>query len=260
MRGLVTAEFERVMARKSTRIMFGIMVLFPIVTFLLYQVRWGIYTTKINGITYPLNRLNFSVHDLYEWNVLVTFILLPLLYTESLSAETATGAYRLVLLRHHKVWKLLIAKWVSLAVVYALMLLSTFVMKSLIGFIFLPKASVTSYYHIAEKMGVFDSIQYNLNFYMIIYFIHSSLLSLVSCVGVIGKKPIITFIASVSLLVCSLYLFKPLQKIIFATNQLAYYILGGDYDISKLFYGVPIIMLLFLFSLWSWNHDIGKHV
>ncbi|CCF16826.1 hypothetical protein BLGI_4795 [Brevibacillus laterosporus GI-9] len=40
--------------------MFGIMMFFPILTFLLYQVRWGLYSTKINGITYHLDGLNFS--------------------------------------------------------------------------------------------------------------------------------------------------------------------------------------------------------
>lgn len=254
---LIIAELERIFQKKSTKVLFLVAFSFPILTFLFYQLRWHFYTDIVNGIKFPLNSFNYSVYNLMEYNFLLVFILLPLLLTESLSSEIDSGAFRFVLIRPIKKWKLLVAKWISLSFVYALLLLCTFATKLIIGFGFLPKVQYTKYYNLKDSFGFLDSMVYNIKYYMLIFVLHIILLWIVTFISIIIKKPILSYIGSIGIIVGCAYLYEPVSRVFMQTTDYAYSILGNDYNIARLFYLVPVMIVLSMLSLWRWNREIG---
>src|SRR5690349_2905338 len=119
MKKLIFAEYERILARKSTKMLFLIGMISQILNFLLDQKHWHLNTYILKeGVEIPLNSLNYSVTQLTDFNVLLIFIILPLYFSECLSSEIDTGAYKMVLLRPIKKWKLQVAKWIALGGTY----------------------------------------------------------------------------------------------------------------------------------------------
>ncbi|WDV45759.1 hypothetical protein PV797_20040 [Clostridiaceae bacterium M8S5] len=124
----------------------------------------------------------------------------------------------------------------------------------------MPKVQSANYFFINEKLGCLDSIIYNVKYYLILLVIHLSLLGIISLINVVIKKPILAVLGSISFMIVSGYLVKPLSDMFFQATDVAYYILGGIYSFSN-------ILLLFLFnlyclviSLFIWNNRIGEIV
>ncbi|MGE6551628.1 hypothetical protein ACQKFK_22230 [Bacillus mycoides] len=261
MKKLISAEIQRIFARKSTIVLFLISILYPLIFFYLSQLRWKFDSYVVNGIKLPLNNLNFPVGQILTYHILLIIIILPLFYSESLSSEVDSGAYKMILLRPFKKWKTLVSKWISLIIVYAGMLLLTYLTNTLIGYIFMPKVEQANYYNIEEPMGLFASSIYNLKFYFIIFIVHIALLSVVSFISVILKKPLLTFMGSIAFIVASIYLFDSIKNILFHTPDIVFSILGGTYNFDYTFVIFILIMPLFFgTSLFIWNKRIGSMV
>ncbi|MFD3158777.1 hypothetical protein ACFIJ5_18360 (plasmid) [Haloimpatiens sp. FM7330] len=261
MKELIWAECERILNKKSTKILFMITIVFQIFVFLIYQKRWHVdnYVLK-KGLEISLNSLNYSVTQLTDFNAVLIFIILPLYFTECLSLEIDTGAYKMILLRPIKKWKLLVAKWIALASIYAAILCCVYLTKTLIGYIFMPRVESTNYFIINSKLGLFDSTIYNIKYYLIILVIHLSLLGITSFISVIVKKPILTFLGSIAFMIAALYLFKPMIDIFFKTATIGHYILAGSYNLNNIYTFFLFSLCCLGASLFIWNKRIGKMV
>lgn len=257
MQRLILSEIERIYSRKSTKVLFIISVLFPIISYSLFQLRWNFTTYIVDGIKIPINSLNYPITQVNEYNALLVFILLPLFFSESLSSEIDSGAYKMILLRPLKKWKLIVSKWISLATVYIVIILCTYLTNVLIGYLFMPKVESTIYYNIDKNLNLLDSTIYNLKCYLIMFGIHIALLAAISLLSVIVQKPILTFLGSITLLVSGIYLFTPVKIIFFQTSDIAFSILGGAFELHYVFIFLLGILLFFSLSLWIWNKKIG---
>lgn len=257
MQRLILSEIERIYSRKSTKVLFIISVLFPIFSYFLFQLRWNYTTYIVDGIKFSINSLNYPITQMSEYNALLIFILLPLFISESLSSEIDSGAYKMILLRPLKKWKLIVSKWISLATVYIGILLCTYLTNVLIGYLFMPKVESTIYYNIDKNLNLLDSTIYNLKFYLIMFGIHIALLAAISLLSVIVQKPILTFLGSIALLVSGIYLFTPVKIIFFQTSDIAFSILGGAFELHYVLIFLLVISLFFSVSLWIWNKKIG---
>ncbi|WP_242218609.1 ABC transporter permease [Bacillus cereus group sp. BfR-BA-01380] len=257
MRRLILSEIERIYSRKSTKVLFVISVLFPIFSYLLFQLRWNYTTYTVDGIKFSINSLNYPITQMSEYNALLIFILLPLFFSESLSSEIDSGAYKMILLRPLKKWKLIVSKWISLATVYTGILLCTYLTNVLIGYLLMPKVEYTVYYNIDKHLNLLDSTIYNLKCYLIMFGIHIALLAAISLLSVIVQKPILTFLGSIALLISGIYLFEPVKIIFFQTSDIAFSILGGAFELHYVLIFLLVILLFFSLSLWIWNKRIG---
>lgn len=257
---IINSEFQRMYSKKSTKIIYLITILFPILIFYFFQQRWDTDSYTVNGVQYSLNNLNYPVTQLLEYNALFIFIILPLFFSESFSSEIDSGGYKMILLRPFKKWKFLIGKWIVLILTYISMLFSVFLINSLIGYLFLPNVEYTSYYNINENLYLFDSIFYNLKFYSIILIVHLSILPIISFLSIVFKKTLLSFFGSIALLIGSIYISVPLQNILFHMPDVAYSILGGTYGFINILVFISVICLLFSVSIWIWNKRIGSIV
>ncbi|KPN94673.1 hypothetical protein AO843_22505 [Lysinibacillus sp. ZYM-1] len=257
---IIKSEFGRMFYKKSTKIIYAITILFPILIFYFFQQRWGNDYYTVDGVQYSLNNLNYPVTQMLEFNALFIFIILPLFFSESLSSEIDSGGYKMILLRPFKKWKLLIGKWIALMLTYMSMLLFVFLINSLIGYLFMPNVEYTSYYNINENLYLFDSIFYNLKFYSIIFIVHLSILPIISLLSILFKKTFLSFFGSIALLVGGIYISVPLQNILFNTPDVAYSIIGGTYELINMLIFIFVTFLIFGVSLWMWNKRIGSIV
>lgn len=261
MGGLILAEYERIFQRKSTKILFGISILFQIFNFMLLQVHWKNSTVILKrGVELPLDNLNYAVMQLLDFNVILIFIILPLYFSECLSLELDTGAYKMIVLRPIKKWKLLVSKWIAIASTYALTLLCVYLTKTLIGYMFMPKVKSTKYFILNSSVGIGGSIIYNLKYYLIIFLIHLSLLGITSLISTVVKKTILTFLGSITFILISIYLFKPMFDIFFKTTEIVYYILAGSYNLNNIYIVLLITLCCLGMSLFIWNKRIGKMI
>lgn len=255
---IILSEFGRIFSKKSTKIIFLITGLFPVLIFYFFQQRWGIDYYIVNGVNYSLNNLNYPVTQMLEYNFLFLFIILPLFFSESLSSEIDSGGYKMILLRPFKKWKLLVGKWIVLMLTYFSMLLCVFLINFLIGNLFLPHVKFTSYYNINENLNPFDSMVYNLKFYLIILIVHLAVLSIISFLSIAFKKTIIAFFGSITLMIGGMYISQPLQNILFNTPDVAYSILGGTYELLNMLIFILVTFSIFGVALWMWNKRIGS--
>lgn len=256
---LILAECERMIQRRITKIFFVILIVFQIFNFILFQVHWE-YSTSIigRGLEVPLDNLNYSAMQLIDFNIILIFIILPLYFSESFSLEVSTGAYKMVLLRLIKKWKMLLSKWVSVALIYGATLLSVCLIKTLIGHIFMPKVEYTKYFMMDSPMGIGESIIYNFKYYLVIFLIHLSLMGISSLISTIVKNPILTYFGTITFIIIAMYLYNPVFEIFFRTTNSAYYILAGVYSMKSLYIVGILASFSFLVSIYIWQKEIGK--
>lgn len=259
MKKLVLAEYERIWARKSTKILLAVVIIFQVLNFLLYQKYWhlDIYTIK-KGIDIKLNNLNYPVTQLLDFNSVLIFIILPLYFSECLSLEIDSGAYKMIVLRPVSRWKLLVSKWLALASTYTIVLSFVYITRSIIGNLFMPKVDMTNYFVNTLNFNKFDSVIYNIKYYLIILLIHLSLIGVISVIGFIVKKPLLTFLGSIAFIITSIYAFDPMTDIFFKTTDIGFFILAGEYNLKNVFFYLLFALFCFIVSLFIWNKRINK--
>ncbi|MBU3183379.1 hypothetical protein [Clostridium estertheticum] len=254
---LIIAELERSVERKGTRILFMVTAVLPIVIYYIvqYQVRCG----GNNGID-ALDCLNYPVYFVDEFNILLVVIIGPLFFNECLTLEVDSGAYKLIAIRPFKKWKLIVSKWISSALLYLCMLFSVLLIKTILGFLFMPKVSYTSYFNISGRFDLFNALLYNIKYYFIIFMIHITILGITSLISVIVKKTLVTFMTTSGVIMGAFYFSKAFSNIIFRISSYISHVLGGNYNFSTILYIITIDFILFGTSLYIWDKNIGSSV
>ncbi|WP_025026697.1 ABC transporter permease [Caldalkalibacillus mannanilyticus] len=257
---LIFSEIERTISKKSTKVLFFISFFYPVVILLFFSAEMGTESYTVNGTVIPINSLNYPVTQMLELNALFVFVLLPLFFSESISSEIHSGAYRMLLIRPYKKWKMLISKWVSLSVIYGSMLFISFLTNSVIGHLFMPYAKETMYFNIDGKLNLFHSVLYNLKFYLILFCVYQAILALITLISILVRNHILTFMGSIALLVSCGYLFEPILKVFVYTPDIAFFILGNHGHVPNVLFFIFIVLFLFYISMQIYTKKIGEIV
>ncbi|MDR6226906.1 ABC transporter permease [Desmospora profundinema] len=251
MNNLVVSEWERIWARKKTR---WIAVLFPVlalsVAWFVSQFGIGFYTLDE---TTSLHTLNFPLFLMRELSLLLVFIFVPMLMVDSFNGETASGAYRLVLLRPQKRGSLLLAKWITQCGWILTLLLIAYGAGSVYGWLTLPAVNQTTFYFEGgDSYGVGEAFFYHAAFFGVLFLVLLTLMGLCTLIGVWSPNPVVAFISYIVVLVGSLYVSDQSVIYLFPAQETFRLLAHQAWEEILVWVGMPGVMLYAL-GWWSWR-------
>ncbi|PFK37788.1 ABC transporter permease [Bacillus cereus] len=248
MRYILKSEFERIFERKKTKILmiiFGLLLVLNSVW--VHQFGVAIYDSK--GIEVVLSNLNFSVAVAREWYFPLFLLIFPILFIDSFNSEISLGAYRLIMIRPVSRGKLLVAKWMTQVSIISLFLSFAFVISYSYGMLFVQHAEQTVFLNKQVTYDAGAAFLYTIKYYLILWFIASSLLMLTSFVSLWFPSSIITYFVTIGLIVAGLYVndgvgyfligSKVILRVLSGENPTFYIINGtilGGFALASIFY------------------------
>lgn len=230
MKRLIASEFQRIIGSRRTQLLllFYILMIIAGCAFRLVSP-YGSY----DGIHYNvnLNRLNFSPFAFYEIRLELLYIILPVLFIDSINYEQSIGAFRMYMIRPYKKHEFIISKWIALSLTTFIFIIIGFMISTIFGYLFMPKASIVKFYAISHDFGAVQAFLYTLKFFIIQFIICLCVLALASAVGMIINNSIISILAVIALLV-GLGFRTKLFDFLFYTTKYGFYILSGTAPMS----------------------------
>lgn len=204
MRYILKSEFERMFERKKTKVL---MVIFGLLLVLnsIWVHNFGVAIYDSKGGEALLSNLNFSVAVAREWYFPLFLLIFPILFIDSFNSEISSGAYRLIMIRPVSRWKLLFAKWITQVSIISLFLSFAFVISYSYGTFFVKHAEQTMFLNMKITYGAGAAFLYTIKYYLILWFIASSLLMLTSFVSLWFHNSVITYFVTIGLIVAALY-------------------------------------------------------
>ncbi|KEK25274.1 ABC transporter permease [Bacillus gaemokensis] len=204
MRQILVSEFERMFERKKTKVL---MIIFGLLLILnsLWVHKFGAAIYDSKGTEAILSNLNFSVAVTREWYFPLFLLIFPILFIDSFNSEISSGAYRLIMIRPVSRWKLLFVKWITQVMMISLFLLVAFVISYGYGSFFVKHAEQTVFLNKQVTYGAGAALLYTVKYYLILWFIASSLLMLTSFVSLWFQNSVITYFVTIGLIVAGLY-------------------------------------------------------
>lgn len=252
MKQLIWSEWERVWARKKTKIW---LVLYPILVVLsiLFMKTFGRgigFYDPLHAV--PINSLNFAPFLLKEVSFYLVLIILPMLFIDSLNGEHTSGAYRLVLIRPYQRWQLLSAKWVIQALISLVLLLITLVMGFIAGVLFFPSAEMVTFFQSTTVLTGGQVLVYMLAFYGFIWCIHLAILGIISVLSSILPNAILVYCGFLGLAFGMLYVNDAFQFLLLH-GETAFRVLS-PLGVPGVLWLTPLLILGgFIMSLWIWS-------
>lgn len=203
MRQLYLAEWERTWSRPKTKITFFVYLIILILQSF-WLSNWGI------GFYHPelfvrLDATNFSLFLMKEASFFLVFIILPMLYIDSLSGEKSSGAYRMVLIRPHSFGKFLLAKWLVLGTWVLIFVCACFLIGNIYGHLRYEVPSKIVFYPGGPELSFGAIMGYQIAFFAVIAFIYLILLGISTLLSTYLKSPILVYFSLMVLLIGLLY-------------------------------------------------------
>lgn len=230
MKRLIACEFERIWRNRRTQLLLAFYILFILLSCV---ERSFIGRGAYDGLTYdvPFNTLNFAPFLFYEVRIELLFIILPILYITSISYEQSIGAFRMYVTRPYKKYEFIVSKLISLALTTLIFVYTTFILSTIFGFIFMPKASTVKFYNIEHEFSMIQALLYNISFYFIQFVIALTILALASVIGMLIKNSLIStlIVMAVSM---GLGLRTKAFEFIFRTTKYGFYALGNAVNMN----------------------------
>ncbi|MCY6355913.1 hypothetical protein [Clostridium sp. ZS2-4] len=195
MKPLIISELERIWQRKRTGIFLIIYILLTLGACMFlnfYKVSFYDPNTEIK-----LNSLNFAPFVMKEVHIVLMFVVCVMLFTDSLSYEKSIGAYRLVMIRPYKKYKFISSKWISLIITLLPFVLSTFLISTIFGMVYLPKVYSTTILNMTGLFSAADMMIFNLKFYFLELVILICLLAISSIVSLVVPNAVIGAISTI---------------------------------------------------------------
>ncbi|EMA6342375.1 ABC transporter permease [Bacillus cytotoxicus] len=250
MKQLIISEFERIFARKKTKVILFIFILFLIgdAIFLAY-VQLAIYSH--NGSGTPLSQLNFQVVLAKEMYPILALLIFPILFVDSFNGERSSGAYRLVCIRSIERVKLLCGKWLTQFIVASIFLLLTFITGYVYGRLYIPSAEYTTFLHQDIKYNAMESFLYTLKYYGILLFITATILLLASFISLWMPNVVLSYFGTIGILFGVLYVHHIFSYFILAGQEAIRILSNGDSTFYLL--NGTIFVVCMLFSVITWR-------
>ncbi len=242
MKNLIGSELERIFSSKKTKVTFIVsMILLILILFFVKIGETGFYDPKISV---KLNSLNFAPFILREFHMVLAIIICPMLFTESFNSERTNGYYRMIMIRPYSKLQMFLSKWISQAITFGILILITFIITIVFGYLALPEASEANFFNIAGSFSKTGALLFNFKFYLCEYLVILAILSINALMGVLMPNSVLAFIGSVGVCLGSLYIVDKLEFLIFSTKGI-FDILSGI-SMSVLLYSLLIIIIGFL--------------
>jgi len=211
----------------------------------------NLYFTMEESI--PLNSLNYSIFLLKKIYYLMVFIILPVLCIDSINGEYQSGELRLVAIRPVSLKRILYAKWFLMIAVVASIMTITYVVGTVVGYLFYPKdSSVSFYYENAPVLGVKQAYIYQLKYYFGVFFIFVAMIGVASLISVFLPNTIISVITYLFFLFISVYFSDMFDILLFGGQEM--FVLLNEKDISYLWFILLVTLLTYSLTSLIWKN------
>lgn len=239
MKRLIASEFERIFRSKRTK---GLLIFYLIMIIANCIFRLMAPNGSYDGVNYnvPLNRLNFSPFVFYEIRFELLYIILPILFIDCINYEQSIGAFRMYVTRPYKKYEFIISKWIALALTTFILIFIAFIVSTVFGYLFMPKASGVKFYNIIHEFNTIGAILYTLRFFIVQFIISLCSLSLATIIGVIINNSIISILVVIAVNV-GLGFYTKVFEFLNNTTKYGFYVLSGTAPIN--FYLILIATL-----------------
>jgi ABC-2 type transport system permease protein len=247
---VLRSDWERIWARRKTLLsMVFFVVLLGFLTLWLKRGGIGFYTPELET---RLNSLNFSAFLLKECSFFLTLIIFPMLFVDSFGGEYHSGALRMVLIRPYSPVRLLLAKWLSMALLIFIFLAIPLIFGQIAGWLFFPHVSETSFYPDAKPVGIVGAMAFSVLFYFTVYLIYLALSGLGSLICTIVSNPILAFFLILGSLFGTLYISRKFQFLLL-NGEITFQVLNGIHTGAFLVTLFAVIVVTYgaTFLLWK---------
>ncbi|MBZ9623983.1 ABC transporter permease [Clostridium sp. FP2] len=223
MKELIISEFSRMRSRKKNKICLLIMLFSFIFSVIWYKTSFlgcgiGFYAPNIKA---EINSLNFTVFFLKDMTFILFILVLPMLFTDSLSGEFESGDYRLILTRPYTRTELWLSKLIVQCLFTMFILVTFFILSTIIGYVVFPKVITTTFYTSSKVYNATAAFVYNFKIIVLLYLVSNAILAIAALISSIIPKVVASFIILLSFLIGSVYvghgvdiLVMPFDKII----------------------------------------------
>lgn len=194
MKRLIEAEFQRIWINKKTRILLMLIILDTIVS-CIFRLKCPSGSYDAKNYTVALNSLNFSPFIYQEVSLVLLYIVLPIIFIDSMNYEQIAGAFRMYMIRPYKKYEFMISKWISLVLTTFILIFVVFIISTIFGYLFMPKVSTVTFYNIQHKFNALGALLYIVKFYMIQLLVLLSILSIASIISVTISNSVISILS-----------------------------------------------------------------
>lgn len=251
MKRLIASEFQRIWINKKTKLL----LLFCIImTTLSCVFRFMCPSGAYDGVDYTiaLNRLNFSPFVFYEIRIELLYIILPVLFINSINYEESIGAFRMYVTRPYEKYEFIISKWITLALTTFIFVFTVFIISTIFGYLLMPKVSTVKFYNIEQEFSKVKALLYTIKFFSIQFIICLCILALSSTIGTIISDSVISILAIIAATV-GLGFFTKTFEFLNQTTKYGFYVLSNTAPIS--FYIILTMVLLggLFVSMFLWQ-------
>lgn len=230
MNRLIASEFQRIWKNRQTILL----LLFCIVSTIIACIwRYAYPAGSYDAVNYnvELNRLNFAPFIFYGVRLELMYIILPIMYINSISHEIYMGAFRIYATRPYKKHEFIISKIIALALVTFIFVFIVFAISTIFGYLFMPKVSKVKFYNIQHEFSMMQAFLYTIKFYIIQFVICLCVLGLSVVIGTIISNFVISIFAIIASII-ALGFHTKLFEFINYTTTYGFYALGNNAPIS----------------------------
>ncbi|SMO87007.1 ABC transporter permease [Melghirimyces algeriensis] len=248
---LILSEWERIWARKKTWISLAVFIIYlGISAYSLSFFLIGFYTPELET---SINSLNFSVFFLREVDMVLTFIILPMLFVDCFGGEYHSGALRMVLIRPQSRIRLLGAKWIAMTAVIVLFLTVTFVVGQICGWSLSPIVDQVTFYPQGEHFTTWGALGYSVLFYLTFLSIYLVYLGIASLISTVFPNAILSFFFILAIVIGTLYPPDGLWQFFLFTSEKTFALLNGT-GVSSFLIALPVVLGITYGTVWwLWN-------
>ncbi|MFJ7954505.1 hypothetical protein ACIQZG_23675 [Lysinibacillus sp. NPDC096418] len=176
-----------------------------------------------------------------------------MLCIDSINGEYQSGELRLVAIRPLSLKRILYVKWFLLIAIVASIMVITYAVGTIAGYLFYPKAnSVSFYYENAPVLGVTEAYIYHLKYYLGVFSVFVALIGIASLLSVFLPNTITTIIVYLFLLFISVYFSDLFDILMFGSQEM--FVLLVEADFSYLWFILLVILLTYSLTLWIWKN------
>lgn len=251
MKRLVFSELQRIIKSKRNKFLLAFYIILILANcafrFICPQ---GTYDGKNYNVI--LNSLNFSPFVFYEIRMEFLYIVLPIIFITSINYEESIGAFRMYMIRPYKKRDFIISKWIALTITTFILIIMTFLISTIFGYIFMPAASAVKFYNISHEFSAVQALLYTLAFFITQFIISLSILALASVIGTIIDNSIISILVVIAVTVVLGFYTKTFEFLDYIIKY-GFYVLSGTAPISfyVCFLGIFIGGLAASILLWQ---------
>lgn len=230
MKRLIASEFERIIRIRRN---WGLLAFYILVIIANCAFRFASPEGSYDGKNYTvvLNSLNFSPFVYYETKLALLYIILPVLFIGVINYEETTGSFRMYMIRPYKKYEFIVSKWAALGITTFILIITQFVINTIFGYLFMPKASSVKFYNISHGFSPLQAFLCTLAFFIVQFVISLSVLALSSVIGSIINNSVISTLAVMAVLVV-LGFYTKLFEFLYNTTKYGFYVLSGTGPLS----------------------------